>query len=202
MQQYTCWFLTYPTETNPMLPWFLSKRRDLFYGHFLSNPNGILLMHVSYCKTLACLVICETIANSMKSNEVSQQSLLACQLGFFLALLLPQILHHFYTEGESAWKQCTFLWMKCGCHENWPHSDSVDTRGFSWEKSVVLAWQEQPLPLRMMREAYAARHAVLVATNKPCIGRNLEMRPCFTSLWLRYVLLDQIKKLIESYWFY
>lgn len=84
----------------------------------MSNPNGVLLTFVLYCKTLACLIITETIANSMKGKEVSQCLPLACQLGFFLALLLPQILHHFYTEGESACKQCTFVGIKCGCHEN------------------------------------------------------------------------------------
>lgn len=68
----------------------------------MSNPNGVPLMYVLYCKTLACLIICETIANSMRCKEVSQLLLLACQLGSFLALLLPQILHHFYTEGQSA----------------------------------------------------------------------------------------------------
>lgn len=144
-QQYSCWFLPYLTETNPALPWFLSKIRYLFYGHFMSNPNGVPLMYVLCYKTLACLIICETIASSMRGKEVSQLLLLSCQLGLFLSLLLPQILRHFYREGESAWKQCTFVWIKCGCHENWPHSDRVDTSRFSWEKSVVVAWQEQPL---------------------------------------------------------
>lgn len=142
-QQYSCLFLPYLTETNPAPPWFLSKIKYLFYGHFMSNPNGMLLTYVSYCKTLACLIICEKIANNMEGKAASQRLSLACQLGFFLALLLPWILHHFYTEGERAWKQCTFLWIKCGCHENWPQSDSVDTGGFSWDKTVVLTWQEQ-----------------------------------------------------------
>lgn len=68
----------------------------------MSNPNGMLLTYVSYCKTLACLIICEKIANNMEGKAASQRLSLACQLGFFLALLLSWILHHFYTEGERA----------------------------------------------------------------------------------------------------
>lgn len=55
----------------------------------MSNPNGMLLTYVSYCKTLACLIICEKIANNMEGKAASQRLSLACQLGFFLALLLP-----------------------------------------------------------------------------------------------------------------
>lgn len=87
-------------------------------GKLLSNPNGVFLTYASSHKTLGCLKICETIVISVKGKYVSQRLPLACQLGFFLTLLPPWILHHFYTEGESVRKQCTFLRIKCGCHEN------------------------------------------------------------------------------------
>lgn len=105
----------------------------------MSNPNGVLLVYVSYCKTLACLIICEKVDNSMKGKEVLQRLLLARQLGFFLGLLRFYII---FRQKEKLPGNNADL---CGCHENWPHSDSVDTGGFSWEKSVVLTWQEQPL---------------------------------------------------------
>lgn len=120
---------------NPVLIRCLPKKKYCMRV-LLSKPNGVFLMYVPSSKTLVCLIISQKIVIIW---EVSQYLPLACQLGSLLALQLAWILHNFYTDGESVRKQCTYLQIKCGCYENWPHSA---TSSFSWEKSIVLTWQQ------------------------------------------------------------
>lgn len=89
----------------------------------LSNTD---VLNMRCHKTSVCLIICETLVIYEKGKKCHHVCSLHSNLLFLLNLLLPWILLNVYTEGESVRKQCTYLQIKCGCHENCPHLDSMD----------------------------------------------------------------------------